>query len=54
MLAIIRPILFTFLQSPKVKRLIVDLLRKLASTTDNTVDDTAVDFIERGLFGTNQ
>jgi len=39
-----------FYQSPKVKRLIIDLLRKLASTTDNTVDDKAVDFIERGLF----
>jgi hypothetical protein len=53
MITLIRPVLFTFLQSPKVKRLIVDLLRKLVSTTDNTVDDTAVDFIERGLFGTN-
>jgi hypothetical protein len=51
MLVLIRPVLFSFIQSPKVKRLIVDLLRKLASTTDNTVDDTAVDFIERGLFG---
>jgi len=27
------------------------MLRKLATTTDNTVDDQAVDFIERGLFG---
>ena len=54
MLLIIRPILFSFIESPKVKRLIVDLLRKLASTTDNTVDDMAVDFIERGLFGANQ
>ena len=51
MIAIIRPILFSFIQSPKVKLLIIDLLRKLASTTDNTVDDQAVDFIERGLFG---
>ena len=50
MITLIRPILFTFIQSPKVKRLIVDLLRKLATTTENTVDDKAVDFIERGLF----
>ena len=49
MITLIRPILFSFIQSPKVKRLIIDLLRKLAST-DNTVDDKAVDFIERGLF----
>jgi hypothetical protein len=27
------------------------MLRKLAQQTDNTVDDQAVDFIERGLFG---
>ena len=51
MITLIRPVLFSFIESPKVKRLIVDLLRKLASTTDNTVDDQAVDFIERGLFG---
>jgi len=51
MINLIRPVLFSLIQSPKVKRLIVDLLRKLASTTDNTVDDQAVDFIERGLFG---
>ena len=51
MITLIRPVLFTFLQSPTVKRLIVDLLRKLAKTTDNTVNDPAVDFIERGLFG---
>ena len=51
MIALIRPILFSFLNSEKVKRLIVDLLRKLAGETDNTVDDQAVDFSERGLFG---
>mgnify|MGYP003327743240 CR=1 len=51
MIALIRPVLFSFLQSEKVKRLIVDLLRKLAEQSDNTVDDQAVDFIERGLFG---
>jgi len=51
MIALIRPILFSFIQSEKVKRLVIDLLRKLAEQTDNTVDDQAVDFIERGLFG---
>ena len=51
MIALIRPILFQFIQSEKVKRLVIDLLRKLAEQTDNTVDDQAVDFIERGLFG---
>lgn len=51
MFTLIRPILFSFIQSEKVKRLIVDLLRKLAEMSDNTVDDAAVDVLERGLFG---
>jgi hypothetical protein len=51
MITLIRPILFSFINSNQVKRLIVDLLKKLAESTDNTVDDQAVRFIERGLFG---
>ena len=51
MLLLIRPLLMQFIQSESVKRLIVDLLKKLASMTDNTVDDEAVKMIERGLFG---
>jgi len=50
MIALIRPILFTFLGSTQVKRLIIDLLRKLSESTDNTIDDKAVEFIENGLF----
>ena len=51
MITLIRPILFSFISSDKVKRLVVDLLKKLSEQTDNTVDDEAVKFIERGLFG---
>ena len=50
MIAIIRPILLSFLQSEKVKLLIVDMLTKLAESTDNDVDDKAVEFIRNGLF----
>jgi hypothetical protein len=50
MITLIRPILFSFINSDQVKRLIVDMLRKLAEQTDNTVDDQAVVFIENGLF----
>ena len=50
MIALIRPILFSFLQSEKVKRLIVDLLKKLAESSDNTVDDRLAQFVEDGLF----
>ena len=45
MITLIRPVLMSFLGSDKVKRLVVDLLRKLAEQSDNTVDDQAVDFI---------
>ena len=50
MIALIRPILFAFLQSEQVKKLIVDMLMKLSESTDNTVDDAAVEFIKNGLF----
>ena len=45
MITLIRPILFSFLQSEKVKLLIVDMLTKLAESTDK-----AVEFIRNGLF----
>jgi len=50
MITIIRPILFSFLQSQSVKLLIVDLLAKLAESTDNDIDDAAVEFVRNGLF----
>ena len=52
MITLIRPILFSFLGSDKVKRLIVDLLKQLVLSTDNTVDDRIVQFVEDGLFPT--
>lgn len=51
-ISIIRPILFQFLQSTQVKRLVVDLLKKLSESTDNDVDDRIVAFVENGLFPT--
>ena len=50
MIFILKPILLAFAKSDSVKRLIVDILKKLVSTTDNTVDDKAVEFIEQQLF----
>ena len=50
MILLIKPILLKFATSDSVKKLIVDLLKKLVSTTDNTVDDTAVEFLEKQLF----
>ena len=50
MLLLIRPILFRFLQSNGVKKLVVDLLTAYCETTDNTVDDKVVDFVKVNLF----
>ena len=42
MITLIKPILFAFLKSDAVKKLIIDLLSALAKETDNDLDDTAV------------
>jgi hypothetical protein len=42
MIVLIKPILFAFFKSDAVKKLLVDLLEKLAQETDNDLDDTAV------------
>ena len=49
MIVLIKPILFAFINSPAVKKLIVDLLAKLAEQTDNDVDDTAVNALRVAL-----
>lgn len=49
MITLIRPILFSFLQSQAVKKLIVDLLEALAKRTDNQLDDQAVAVIKSKL-----
>jgi hypothetical protein len=45
MITILRPLLFSFVQSTAVKKLIVDMLEALAKRTDNTLDDQAVALI---------
>lgn len=49
MIALIRPILFSFLTSRRVKVLIVDLLEALSKMTDNTLDDLAVKAVREAL-----
>ena len=49
MIALIRPILFAFMQSNAVKNLICDLVESYAKTTDNTVDDHVAAMIRQGL-----
>jgi hypothetical protein len=49
MITLVKPILFAFINSSAVKKLIVDLLAKLAESTDNDVDDTAVNALRIAL-----
>ena len=50
MISLIRPLLFQFIQSDQVKRLIIDMLERLAEQTDNDIDDKAVAFMRNVLF----
>ena len=54
MIFLIKPILFKIMQSDSVKNLIVDLMRAYVKTTENTVDDSVADFVERNLFPTRR
>ena len=50
MYKILKPILMTFLTTTAVKRLGVDLLKSIAKQTTNTLDDKAVEILEKQLF----
>ena len=49
MLALIKPIALTFLKSPKFKIFVVELLEKLVESTDNELDDRALQIVKKGL-----
>ena len=49
MLLIIKPILMHFITSEPVKKLIVELLEKLAGLTENKLDDLAVKTVREAL-----
>jgi hypothetical protein len=40
----------TFLSTSAVKNLIIQLLEAYAKSTDNTIDDKAVEIVKRNLF----
>ena len=50
MIRILKPILLTFCKTNAVKNLILDLLKALVKTTDNTIDDKIVELIETKLW----
>ena len=50
MLFIIKPILMKFLLSNSVRKLVVDLLEAYAKSTDNTIDDAAVELVKNNIY----
>ena len=50
MITLLKPIILTFAKADSVKRLILDVLKKLVATTDNQLDDAAVELIETKIF----
>ena len=50
MITLLKPLILSFAKSDSVTRLIVDVLKKLVATTDNQLDDQAVEFIETKIF----
>ena len=49
MLALLKPIVLTFLKSEKFKVFVVDLLEKLVQQSDNKLDDQALAIVKKGL-----
>lgn len=50
MVALIKPILFKFLKGKAVRQLVVELLEAYAKSTDNTIDDAAVELVKNNIF----
>ena len=50
MMLLINPILMKFLTSNSVRQLVIDLLEAYAKSTDNTIDDAAVELVKNNIF----
>ena len=50
MLFIIKLILMKFVLSNSVRKLVVDLLEAYAKSTDNTIDDAAVELVKNNIY----
>ena len=50
MTLLIKPVLMAFRSSSAVKELVIQLLEAYAASTDNTIDDKAVELIKKNLF----
>tara|TARA_B100001094_G_scaffold196729_1_gene190765 strand:- start:472 stop:633 length:162 start_codon:yes stop_codon:yes gene_type:complete len=50
MLAIIKPIVFTFLKSDSIKQLALDIVKAAVTRTDTNVDNQLAFMLETALF----
>ncbi len=50
MILLVKPILFAFLKSKAVRQLVIDLLDAYAKSTDNTIDDAAVELVKNNIY----
>ena len=50
LLKLLKPLLYSFLQSDQGKRFIISILKAATKQTNNSLDDQAVEFIEARLF----
>ena len=49
MIVLIKPILFAFIKSDAVKKLVIDLLTAYVARTDNKLDDQALEIVKTKL-----
>lgn len=49
MLALLKPIVLTFLKTPKFKLFVLQLLEKLVEQSDNNLDNKALEIVKKGL-----
>ena len=49
MLSILRPVILSYFTSRGARKLLIEILEKLAASTDNKLDDAAVDAVRRAL-----
>ena len=50
MLLLIKPILFKFLQSEGVKKMVIEILEAYVKKTDNSIGDHLVELVRKNLF----
>lgn len=54
MLLLIKPILFRFLQSESVKKMVIEILEAYVKKTDNSIDNHLVGLVRQNLFPTTR